>query len=166
MKNIRLFLIMAILTCLLITGCGLDEVQNVSENQALEQAEISHVGEYIVENTEFKDYMSEIDTDIFFGLFNINEESVEEAVLYGSTGATAEEVAVIKSTEGNVGKIEEACRQRVEAQKEGFENYVPEELEKLETPLILTIGDIVIFVVCEDSKEAEKLISNYGNAEI
>ena len=74
-------------------------------------------------------------------------------------GATAEEIAVITvSDKENVSKVEEAVKARIESQKEGFENYVPEELTKLSDPVIRTVGNTVIVCVSDHNDQAEKII--------
>lgn len=168
MKNVKMFLAMVIIASFVFTGCNNDnEVIETSENeQVLEQAEVETLGKYIVDNIEFEDYISKVDKEIFFGLFNLKEEMVEDAVLYSSTGATAEEVAVLKSVDGNVQDVIEACEGRIQAQKEGFENYVPKELEKLSQPVLLSFGNTVVFIVCNDSEAIQELIANYNNMDI
>ncbi|MHC1722653.1 MAG: DUF4358 domain-containing protein [Aminipila sp.] len=167
MRNLKIFSIMLIIACFVFTGCNNGKSTETSGNQqALEQADVKTLGSYIVQNTEFKDYISEVDKEIFFSLFNLDEQIVDDAVLYSSTGATAEEVAVIKAADGKAEEVVKACEGRIQAQKEGFENYVPGELEKLSKPVILTFGNTVIYVVCDDSDAAEKLITNYENKEI
>lgn len=167
MRNLKVCLIMLIIACFVFTGCNNNEsTQTLGNEQVLEQADVETLGSYLADNIEFKDYMSKVDNDIFFSLFNLDEQMVDDAVLYSSTGATAEEVAVIKAADGKAEDVVKACEGRIQAQKEGFENYVPEELEKLSKPVILTFGNTVIYVVCDDSDAAEKLITNYDNKEI
>ncbi len=110
--------------------------------------------------------MSIVDEEIFFSLYDLDEIDVKEVTLYASTGATAEEVAVIKTKDGKAEAVEKACRKRIEAQKQGFEDYVPKELEKLEKPVIMKAGNSVIMVVCDDREAAEKLLANYENTEV
>lgn len=162
MKNIKIFVLMLAIVCFAFSGCSNNNSNESLENKdIIEQAAPEDLSSYIVENTEFEDYMSKIDTEIFYSLFNLDEKIVSDAQLYSSTGATAEEVAVIKVTDGNLENVLKACEDRIEAQKQGFENYVPEELEKLSNPLILNFGNTVIFVVCNDNDAVEKLIADY-----
>lgn len=168
MRNLKVCLIMLIIGCIVFTGCKNNDAstETLGNQQVLEQVDAKTLSSYIVENTEFKDYISEVDKEIFFSLFNLDEQTVDDAVFYSSTGATAEEVAVIKAVDGKAEDVAKACEGRIQAQKEGFENYVPEELEKLSKPVIMTYGNTVIYVVCDDSDAAEELIKNYDNKEI
>ncbi|QHI72819.1 DUF4358 domain-containing protein [Aminipila terrae] len=167
MRNLKLCVIMVLVICAVFTGCNKGGSKETAGNeQILEQAKVSDLGEYIVKNTQFKDYMSKVDNDIFFSLYNLNKDLVDDAVLYSSTGATAEEVAVIKAVDGKTEDVVKACKDRIQAQKEGFENYVPEELDKLSKPVIKTFGNTVVLVVCNDSDAADKLLANYDSKEI
>lgn len=153
------------MTGLMMSGCGAKTEPTASGNAI--KVEPQKMADYIVQNTTFKDDMSAVDKDIFLSLYNLDDTTVKDAVLYASTGATAEEVAVITGVDQkSLDIIEKACEQRVEAQKQAFENYVPAELTKLKTPVIKRVGNAVIFIVCDDSSKAEKLVDNYSNTEV
>jgi len=165
MKKIGLILVVLVLTGVMMSGCGAKAQPTALNN--VTKIESNKMAEYIVENTTFKDDMSPVDKDIFLSLYNLDGTTVKDVALYASTGATAEEVAVITGVDQkSLETIQTACEQRVEAQKQAFENYVPEELTKLKTPVIKQIGDSIVFVVCDDSSKAEELIDNYTNTEV
>ncbi len=168
MKKIKIFTLVAVIITMgfVMAGCGKDTKPVSDDNVALEQASSTDLSKYLIENIEFKDSMSIVDEEIFFSLYDLDEIDVKEVTLYASTGATAEEVAVIKTKDGKAEAVEKACRKRIEAQKQGFEDYVPKELEKLEKPVIMKAGNSVIMVVCDDREAAEKLLANYENTEV
>ena len=108
--------------------------------------------------------MDVVENDILFKVYSIDKENVSDACAYFSTGATAEEIAVVTAAgKAEAGGIEEAYRKRIESQKEGFENYVPVELVKLESPAVIRTGNSVIMVVCDDSEKAGEVVSEYLN---
>lgn len=175
MKNKKITLVMTsiLLISMLLAGCGKDSTENTLRKQeALENADIEELAEYLEKNIEFDDFMSKVDKDILLSLYNLDENSVEDAVMYSSTGATAEELAVIQAKSGKSQEVAELCRGRIESQKEAFQNYVPEEMEKLSNPIIEKYGDRVVVIVCNDTKEAYdaidafKTINNNENVEI
>ncbi|MFV0518596.1 MAG: DUF4358 domain-containing protein [Aminipila sp.] len=168
MKKIKIFTLVAVIITMgfVMAGCGKDTKPVSDDNVALEQASSTDLSKYLIENIEFKDSMSIVYEEIFFSLYDLDEIDVKEVTLYASTGATAEEVAVIKTKDGKAEAVEKACRKRIEAQKQGFEDYVPKELEKLEKPVIMKAGNSVIMVVCDDREAAEKLLANYENTEV
>lgn len=164
MRNKKICVVVMVL-CLVFSmvACGGDSEVNES-NSALQSAAASDIAQYLKENTQFEDAMDYLDVDIAMSLFNLTEEEVvlEDSAIICSTGATAEEIAVFTACEGTVEQVVAACESRIEAQKVGFENYVPAELEKLEDAVIATEGNKVILIVCDDAQNAEKLIENYG----
>lgn len=108
----------------------------------------------------FSDQMSKVENRTFYALYHVEESMVSQAAAYMSTGATAEEIAVVKATDTkNIAAIEQAMKERVESQKTGFENYVPAELEKLSRPVIKTVGDTVILCISDHNDQAERIIS-------
>ena len=166
MKRTGLIAMIIAMVCVLLVGCaGKSEQASVSKKDI--QVEPQKLADYIVKNTEFKDYMNTVDQEVFLSLYNLDSSVVEKAVLYASTGATAEEVAVIKPKDSKgMETIQKACEQRIEAQKQAFENYVPGELTKLNTPIMEQVGDTFVLVVCDDSEKAQKIIEQYSGQEV
>lgn len=114
------------------------------------------------EGIEFKDSMSEVDSSVFYMLYGLTEEDADTEVMICSTGATAEEITIIHAAAPDKTKtILEATDAHVEAQREGFENYVPAEMDKLSDPVIKQIGDYIILCISDDNKKAEEIINQY-----
>ncbi len=134
----------------LLTGCGGGKELTVSA---------SELAEKLSQGVGFTDQMSKAENRMFFTLYDVEETIVSDVALYVSTGATAEEVAVITVADSaNLPKVEQAVRERVASQKEGFENYVPEELTKLSDPVIRTSGNTVILCVSDHNDKANEII--------
>ncbi|WP_324825040.1 DUF4358 domain-containing protein [Sinanaerobacter sp. ZZT-01] len=151
----RVWKISGILLLIAAGLCACGEKSEVALN-------INEVAEALQSGITFEDQMNQVELPIFYALYNLSEEEVDDAVMIGSTGATAEEIAVIKAkSEDMVDKVKEAVSERVEFQKEGFENYVPKELEKLSDPIIVTKGNYVILCVSEDNTKAQEIIDEY-----
>jgi len=135
--------------------CACGEKSEVSLN-------INEIAEALQSGITFEDQMSQVELPIFYALYNLSEEEVDDAIMMGSTGATAEEISVIKAkSQDTVDKVKEAVLERVAFQKEGFENYVPKELEKLSDPIIVTKGNYVILCVSNDNTKAQEIIDEY-----
>ncbi|MBR2274733.1 MAG: DUF4358 domain-containing protein, partial [Lachnospiraceae bacterium] len=60
--------------------------------------------------------------------------------------------------EADAKKAEEALKQRVEEQKEAFEDYVPKELTKLSEAVIVTKGTVVVLSVSDSPSEAKTIL--------
>lgn len=111
---------------------------------------------------DFKDDMSEVETSVFYALYNLSEDDVTQAVMIGSTGATAEEIAVIEAaSQDSLETVKKAVQERIEFQRDGFENYVPEELSKLSNPVVEVIGNNVIVCISDDNEKAREVIEGY-----
>lgn len=163
MKRLGVIVVILVVACAIFSGCN---EQPVAENVDV-KVDSQMMADYLVEKIEFEDFMSTVDFEIFLSLYNLDESIVKDATMYASTGATAEEVAVITAyDEDGLELIQAACEGRIEAQKQGFENYVPEELVKLENPVMKRVGDSIVLVVCNVRDKAEELIDNNSNIEI
>ena len=110
----------------------------------------------------YKDELSAIDLDTAQMFYSFSDADITEAVFYESTGATAEEIAVIKcgSKEG-ADKVETAVNTRVSEQKESYADYVPAELEKLNAAVVVKSGNTVILSVSDEPDKAREIIGTY-----
>lgn len=110
----------------------------------------------------FTDLLSPIETETAAMLYGFDASLLAEAQVYCSTGATAEEIALFKANdESGAADIEAACNARVEAQKESYSNYVPEEVPKLEKAIVRRSGVYVVYVTANDSDEAGSILDGY-----
>jgi len=88
--------------------------------------------------------------------YTFDDKVVDFTVYVSATGGTANEIAVVKS--GDVKTAQAALERRVENLKTRFKDYVPAEMAKLNSPVIITKGDVAVMVIADDTKKAEKLI--------
>ncbi len=167
---ILIFVLVFGLGAFMLSGCGNGnpgadkaveenpESTDMTENDVPETDSADEMAETIFEQLEFEDEMTKVSDDLFFGLFNLDEEKVQALAAYESTGATAEEIVVTVAAEGCEADVRAAFAERVESQKESFRDYVPKELEKLSDAVIFKKGKIAILVVCNDSSKANKIL--------
>lgn len=156
----------------LLSGCGTDSNTADSGNtggdsgngssedlQTAVAVDPAALADDLQNGVPFQDQMTAVESDVFYLLYDLTSEDADEAVLITSTGATAEEIAVIHAAaEDKVETVKEAVKARVQAQREGFEDYVPEELAKLEKPVISIVGSYVILCVSDDNEKARDII--------
>lgn len=94
--------------------------------------------------------------------YGIEEALLSDAVLYTGSGATPEEICVMKaSSEDNVTAVKEAAEHRLQLQKEDFVDYAPAEMPKLESAVIYQKGLFVVYSVSGDSSKAEEIIQGF-----
>ena len=110
----------------------------------------------------YKDDLSQIDLDTAGMFYNFGDASIDEAVFYESSGATAEEIAVIKcSTEADAGKVETILKNRVNEQIESYKDYVPEEVGKLNAAVVSRKGNCAVLSVSDEPDKAREIIKSY-----
>ncbi|MBR4719515.1 MAG: DUF4358 domain-containing protein [Lachnospiraceae bacterium] len=149
----RIFLAgLAMVTVIGLTGCGSKSVDvNVQE-----------LADALKSGVTYKDDLSTIDLDTAQMIFNFKDADITEAAFYESTGATAEEIVVIKcAEEADAGVIEDSLKARVEEQKESFTDYVPAELEKLNAAVISRQGNCAVLSVSDEPDKARAIIDSY-----
>lgn len=112
----------------------------------------------------FNDTMEIVTDDYSEMLLNIPSSLYSDCILYMGSGATAEELLIFDvSGEDNAEEITELLNTHIEDQKQAFEGYNPDELNKLADPLVMANGNIIICIVCSDSDTAKTSVLNYFN---
>lgn len=150
MKKLFIGIVAAALTIAMM-GCGGGKDVNVNE---LAQALNSQM--------TYKDQLSPIDLDTAQMFYSFSDADITEAVFYESTGATAEEIAVIKcGSKDGADKVMAALNTRVEEQKESYTDYVPAELEKLNAAVVVKSGNTAILSVSDTPDKAREIIESY-----
>ena len=90
----------------------------------------------------------------------ISADSYTKAKVYvSSSGGTAEEIDCFEAKDADSAKaIADTLTARVESQKKVFENYVPEEMTKLNDPVLVTNGNYVYLCLSNDNDKAKEII--------
>ncbi|MBQ3427671.1 MAG: DUF4358 domain-containing protein [Clostridia bacterium] len=116
----------------------------------------------ILSSIEFKDTMSEAADNVTARMFHLDADSVVADKVYAGGGSTAEEFAIFEAANPDEAKIlGEKLRERVEEKKPNFETYKPEEMPKLNDPVIKVSGNIAMMCISDDNAKAEEIMSKY-----
>ena len=92
-------------------------------------------------------------------MYDVKDEDVTKHAVYVSSGATAEEIAVFEAKDADAAaRVKTAVDQRIADLKEGFENYVPGEMTKLNNPVVEVKGKYVLLCICDKPDEARTVI--------
>ena len=135
---------------LVLTGCGKNEAKDVDP---------SVLADTLRNAITFQDELEAVDAAAMGRMYEVDEADIEAFKVYTGTGATAEEIAVFKAKdEQAAGRIYQAMQTRVENQKAAFENYNPNEMKKLQDPLVRKTGVTVVLCVSDDTPAAEKAV--------
>lgn len=146
MKRIILLIMMAAL----LTGCGKKEVANINPDD---------IANRLLKEVTYGGNMDQMNDDMIAILYDVNAEDVSKQIVYCSTDATADEIAVFEATSEDAAKrVEEVVKQRVTDQKASFEGYGPKEVEKLEKAIVKRVGKVVVLCVSNDSDKANEIL--------
>lgn len=148
----KVFVLLCCVFLLLLGGCGAKEVK----------LDAAATADKLASEVTFKDQLSPLKDKAAFKLFGLDDSTVVSQKVYVGTGATAEEIGVWECKDENATKIvQSAAEQRVKDQTQAFANYVPGELTKLKSPFIKTYGKYVVYVCCDDTTQAQKVIDSF-----
>ena len=124
---------------LLLVGCGGAKVDVVK------------LADDLSGKLTFQDELSPIDETALYAIYDIDPSKVKAQRVYVSSGATAEEIAAFEAADAAAAKdIHAAVLQRIADQKDGFANYNPGEMVKLEHPTVVTKGNYVVLCLSDD----------------
>lgn len=145
-----LCLMLCALTISAFAGCSGSETKEL---------DIEKLSNDLLEQVEFKDTLTKIDSDMISKLYSI--DYAEDEIVYVSTGATAEEIALFKLKDSSdAQKAYDAVNKRLDYQKNSYELYIPEEMVKLDAAIVELYGNYVIFCV-SDGDTAKTVIDGY-----
>lgn len=147
------FLLISVLTVgILLTGC----------NKKAASFDVNKLGEDLNSKITYQDELMNLDVDTASMFLNLSDINLVNTAIYEGSGATAEEIVVLECASGeDATKAQTMLKDRVEEQKESFENYVPGELTKLDAAVIEVNGNYVVLSVSDDPDGAKKIIAEY-----
>ena len=128
--------------------------------QTNESVDVTAVADKLKNGIEFKDELAELDEAKIEKIIGISADSYTKAKVYvSSSGGTAEEIDCFEAKDADSAKaIADTLTARVESQKKVFENYVPEEMTKLNDPVLVTNGNYVYLCLSNDNDKAKEII--------
>jgi hypothetical protein len=148
-----------VLFCVIaLTACG------GAGERAGETLDIRGLAEALIGGIAFADRPEEASADAFYAMYAIDpaDESVTDFVFRTSTGATAEEVTIIEARDAeSATALMKIARARIASQKAEFEDYAPDEMTKLNDPVLLRKGKYIILCLSNDNAAAETIIEGF-----
>ena len=145
---------------------GSEEVKstkNVSSFSGNGECLTDEYAQKIIEKLKFSDNLTKVNQNLLEGLYSVKCKDLADASVYMSSGATAEEVAVFEvDVKGgtDIQTLKEKLQKHVGKRKTSFENYLPNETEKLKNPVIYAKGNTVVLCVSNNPKHALKVIES------
>ena len=148
----KISVIMAVAASFALTACG-----------AKKDVDINALTTSLQNEIVYSDELSEIPMDTALNMiYSFGDIEIPEAHILESSGATAEEIAVIKcANESDIEAVKSVLNDRIAEQKESFEDYVPEELNKLDAAVVYTSGCVAVLSVSDEPEKAKSIIESY-----
>lgn len=111
----------------------------------------------LLEKVKYETTLELIDSSLSRGMVDLEEDSVME--LYMGEGTSADELLVIQSTsEANAKKDQAAVEKYLKEMKQSFEDYIPEQADKVGQAVIVRCGCYVLACVSSDAERAQEMI--------
>ena len=150
-KNIFLKLVaICSMASVLLLGCGSSSPVSV-DTAALTTSLTSDIS--------YDNELSELSEDDITNYVTV-EDGVK-GVMYMSSGSTAEEVAVFTDPdEATASTMKNNVQEFLNDQKTSFEDYIPEEAQRIDDAVLVVKGNYVILCVSGDSDKAQEIIDN------
>lgn len=143
----RFLIMLLILIMSVLTSCGSATI------------DVNELASKLAQNGSFAEELTEVSADITLRRYGIDSEAVEECAAYAGTMAVVDEVAVFHVKDAAA--VEECVEKHIEAQKESYADYRPDEVPKLDKSLVKSAGDYIIVCVSEDYEKADSIISEF-----
>lgn len=137
-------------------GTDSADAANVQANASLSAAELA---DKLFNDIEYVDSLGEISPEMIEKLYGISSDKYSSAKVYVGGASTAEEIACFDAAdETAAGEILSACQARIDSQIKAVEDYNPDELAKLNDPVLVTRGNSVYMCLSNDNDKAEEII--------
>lgn len=148
----KIVLGLTVLLAVTMAGCGTKAEEKTIDAQALAKD--------LTQKVAYADDLNQIPQETAEELYLIDTE--ENAYVYVSSGATAEEVAVFEFADGEkAAEAVEAANTRIQEQTDSFADYIPEEVEKLEQAIVKQSGRYLVVCITDDTEGAEDVMDSY-----
>lgn len=156
----------AMMLCLtFLCGCGAQSAAPKTTGAeggattAAKEISADAVAQALLNGLTWRDKLELLDADMRSAVLSAEETDLSQNAIYISSGATAEEIAVLVCpTEEAAERVLESVKTRVAEQLEAFRNYVPAEVPVLENAVTERHGNTVVMVVCDDVQAAQDVL--------
>ena len=118
----------------------------------------------LIEQLTFSDQMTEMNADDACRFYNIDAELITDGAAYVGSGATAESLAVFQAADPAAAQTTaDALQTFLDGWIDGYSDYDPEEVPKLESAILQQEGVYVILCVSADNDAAADIIDDTWN---
>lgn len=116
------------------------------------------------EEITFADQMTDMDSEGACRFYDVDTGLVNDSSAYVGSGATAESMAVFEAVDADAaGSIADALQTFTDGWIDGYSDYKPEEVPKLESAVLEQKGVYVVFCVSADNTAAKTAVQDLLN---
>ena len=132
------------------------EPQTEEQAQSLPAADIA---DKLHSEITYVDSLNELSPEMIEKIYGISADKYTSGKVYVGGVSTAEEIACFDAAdEAAAAAIKTACDERIAAQIKSVESYNPDELPKLQNPVLVTRGNSVFMCLSNDNDKAKEII--------
>ena len=125
--------------------------------------DVSSLADDLNAKTIKSDTLTETSSDMLSTIYFFENGQVSESKAFMSSGATADEICVVKCVDENAAKaVTELFQTRVNNQSKLYESYNADEVGKLGDAIIKISGSYAVLFVCDDYDEAGDVLKEAG----
>lgn len=152
--RVQILSIFLLIFTLIFPGC--------SSQQQQKDVPVSDISTALQQQLSWVDTLRKLDDPVIENFYGFDTSKIDSLEVYVSdSGSTAEEIALCFSLTAAAKRMwKPAMESRVEKLKKQFENYMPEEMYKLENAVITSHGDYVLLVICDEFEDAGTVFDN------
>lgn len=144
-KIVSAVLIIAVMLC--FASCG-----------KAKQVDKTLLADYVLKNVSFAEQLESVDADYALASFGLDKESCS-VICYNTSNAVADIFAVFEANDADyVDDIEAAVQSQIDYLRQGYSSYGPNEVPKIDSAVVITSGNLVVFCICPDNAAASQLI--------
>lgn len=139
---------------LLFSGCSNNKVE-LDPSTAVEK---------MSEEITFTDQFAPLDSENANRVYGVDADLVEDSTAMVGSGATAESIAMFKAVDAKSAQdIEKQLEVFIDGYIEGYSDYKPEEVPKLESAIIERKDVYVVLCISADNEAAKTVVSDTLN---
>ena len=139
---------------LLFSGCSNNKVE-LDPSTAVDK---------MSEEITFTDQFAPLDSENANRVYGVDADLVEDSTAMVGSGATAESIAMFKAVDAKSAQdIEKQLEVFIDGYIEGYSDYKPEEVPKLESAIIERKDVYVVLCISADNDAAKKVVSDTLN---
>ena len=147
---------LVIVPVMLLAGCGSDS----GANSPAADVDPSEIVNAVLAEIPITSGVEKNKDDIPDFYADIDETQVESASFsICASGAYPDEIAVMKCTDSSAAaSVKTVLEKRLASQSELFSTYTPDEMYKLDTAKVYTVGNYAILIALSDNDRASEII--------